>query len=83
MTDSHTEKQNVTLFFSKPIPEIAALMPELTVLSDKLKLMATIKETEELLKELYRLDIVPYRITRSSILYDKYMEIANETDFTD
>ncbi|HSH20904.1 MAG TPA: ABC transporter ATP-binding protein [Draconibacterium sp.] len=83
MTDSHTEKQNVTLFFSKPIPEIAALMPELTVLSDKLKLMATIKETEELLKELYRLDIVPYRITRSSILHDKYMEIANETDFTD
>lgn len=78
MEENHNEKQNVTLFFSKPIPEIAALMPELTVLTDKLKLMATISETENLLKELYRIDLVPYRITRSSVLHDKYMEIANE-----
>ena len=83
MVDSHTEKQNVTLYFSRPIPEVGAIFPELSVLSDKLKLMATIGETEELIKELNRLlGIVPYRITRSSVLHDKYMEIANEQAHT-
>jgi hypothetical protein len=53
-------------------------MPEMNVLHDKLKLMATIGETEELLKKLNKLGITPFRITRSSILHDKYMEIANE-----
>lgn len=78
MEETRNDKQNVTLFFSKPITELAALMPKLNVLSDKIKLMATVGETEDLIKELNRLNLMPYRITRSSILHDKYMEIANE-----
>ncbi len=78
MVDSHTERQNVTLFFSKPITDFDFQMPEMNVLHDKLELMATIGETEELLKKLNKLGITPFRITRSSILHDKYMEIANE-----
>ena len=78
MVDSHTERQNVTLFFSKPVSDIAFQIPELNVLHDKLKLMATIGETEELLRKLNKLGITPFRITRSSILHDKYMEIAND-----
>ena len=78
MAESHSERQNVTLYFSKILPDIAVLMPELTILNDKLKLLATIAETEELIKKLNQLGMLPYRITRSSILHDKYMEIANE-----
>ena len=47
------QKQNVTLFFSKPIPEIVALKPELTVISDKLKLMATIKALQKMNGKLF------------------------------
>jgi ABC-2 type transport system ATP-binding protein len=79
MEDNHNEKQNVTLYFSKPPGEIVEKLPGCTLLKDKIKLTATIGETEELLKKLNQLNVVPYRVTRSSILHDKYMEIANDS----
>lgn len=79
MEENQNEKQKVTLYFSKAIPDKVVLMPELQILSDQIQFMATKSQTEELLRKLHRMDLVPYRITRSSILHDKYMEIANDT----
>jgi ABC-2 type transport system ATP-binding protein len=73
------EKQNVTLFFSKPIHEDQLNKEGISYNGNKIKLTATITETEELMEELGRINRMPYRITRSSVLYDKYMEITHDS----
>lgn len=79
MDDNVNEKQNVTLYFSKPLDKTVEKLQGCTIIKDKIKLTATISETEELLKKLNQINEVPYRITRSSVLHDKYMEIANDS----
>lgn len=69
-------RQNVTLYFSQLLPELPELKIICTVIKDKIQLTASIKETEELLIQLLKKGLVPYRISRSSMLHDKYMEIA-------
>ena len=69
-------KQNVTLYFSHTLPEIKNSGMLLEYTGDTIRLMASIPETEELLQKLFALGLIPYRVTRSSILHDRYMEIA-------
>jgi len=76
MKEHIKSRQNVTLYFSKPLPELPNMEKNLDITSDKIRLSANIEETEELLVHLFQKDIVPYRIERSNILHDKYMEIT-------
>jgi hypothetical protein len=70
------ERQSLTLYFSMPLNDIRIEGIQIDVSAGSMQLMASIAETEELLKELYLKGLVPYRINRSSILHDKYMEIV-------
>ncbi len=70
------ERQSITLFFSMPFNDISIQGIQIDVSAGSMQLMASIQETEELLKQLYLKGLVPYRINRSSILHDKYMEIV-------
>jgi ABC-2 type transport system ATP-binding protein len=76
MEDNQNERQKVILFFSKPLDRNKLTLPETTVESNQIRLLASISETEELLFKLYKLNLIPYKIIRSSILHDKYMEIT-------
>ncbi|MDB4582814.1 ABC transporter ATP-binding protein [Draconibacterium sp.] len=76
MQSNSQSRQNVTLYFSKPLPELPGLKRISLISSDKIQLIANIEETEELLVQLLNMGLVPYRIVRSSELHDKYMEIA-------
>jgi ABC-type multidrug transport system ATPase subunit len=69
-------RQNVTLYFSQAVPDIKIAGIEFDISGDTIHLMASIPETEELLKNLLVSGHIPYRVTRSSILHDRYMEIA-------
>ena len=75
------DKQNVTFFFSKSINGLDLKKPGISYLNDKIKITATITETENLLNELHRLNFIPYRISRSSVLHDKYMEISHDSAY--
>ena len=76
MQEHMKSSQNVTLYFSKSLPNLSNTNFDLKFFSDKIQLSASIQETEELLHLLHNMGLVPYRIDRSSILHDKYMEIA-------
>lgn len=76
MEDNKTERQKVVLFFSNQIDKSIFNSQEITVESNQIELMASISETEEFLVNLSKLNLIPYKITRSSILHDKYMEIT-------
>jgi ABC-2 type transport system ATP-binding protein len=69
-------RQNVTLYFSQPMPDIKVAGMEINISGGTVRLMASIPETEELLQKLFLSGHIPYRVTRSSILHDRYMEIA-------
>jgi ABC-type multidrug transport system ATPase subunit len=69
-------RQNVTLYFSQAVPDIKIAGIEFDISGDTIHLMASIPETEELLRNLLGRGHIPYRVTRSSILHDRYMEIA-------
>jgi len=76
MNTYRDSRQNVTLYFSKPIPGLKVAGPEYTITGNTIHLMASIPETEELLQELFLNGHIPFRVTRSSVLHDRYMEIA-------
>ena len=76
MQDHIKSRQNVTLYFSNPPPDLTDANLNLSIFSNQIQLSASIQETEELLDLLHKKGFVPYRIDRSSILHDKYMEIA-------
>ncbi len=79
MEDNLNEKQKVVLHFSKSVKNLKQYYPENLFENNKIILMATISETEALLNDLYKQNFIPFRISRSSILHDKYMEITNES----
>ena len=70
-----SDRQNVKMHFEKPLPQNLNLAFENRKNGNILSLKANEKETQTILKELYELDFIPYKIDRSSLLYDKYMEI--------
>lgn len=75
MDASATDRQNVKMHFSEPLPQNLNLRFENSINVNILSLKANEKETQTILKELYELGFIPYKIDRSSLLYDKYMEI--------
>lgn len=76
MQNFSDSRQNVILYFSQSLPDIKFGETELEISGNTIRLMASIQETEELLQKLFRSGYIPYRVTRSSILHDRYMEIA-------
>ncbi|MDR6844643.1 ABC transporter ATP-binding protein [Flavobacterium granuli] len=69
------DRQNVKMHFDVLLPQNLNLGFENCMNANVLTLKANEKETQTILKELYELDLIPYKIDRSSLLYDKYMEI--------
>jgi ABC-type multidrug transport system ATPase subunit len=70
------DKQNVTFHFEEHLPEEISKEWECTIKGHTLQLSASIPKTKEVLSDLYKKGLIPYKIERSSVLYDKYMEIA-------
>jgi ABC-2 type transport system ATP-binding protein len=70
-----TDRQNVKMHFEEPLPQNLNLGIENFKNGNVLLLKANEKETKTILKELCELGFIPYKIDRSSLLYDKYMEI--------
>ena len=76
MDSYRIDKQNVTLYFEEPLTNYIKIDFDYTIKSNALLLSASIPETKIAVQQLHKLGFIPYRINRSSILYDKYMEIA-------
>ncbi len=76
MTDYSGERQHVKLYFQQPLKPIE-LPFAATLKQDQVDAHLTRNETEELIRFLQKQHITPFKIERSSILYDKYMEIAS------
>ena len=70
------DKQNVIFHFEEVLPNDLEIGFHYTIKSNALQLSSSIQETKIALKNLTELGFIPYKIERSSILYDKYMEIA-------
>ena len=70
------DKQNVTLHFEEILPNDLEIGFHYTIKANALQLSASIQETKAVVKRLQELGFIPYKMERSSILYDKYMEIA-------
>jgi ABC-2 type transport system ATP-binding protein len=70
------ERQSLTLYFSMPLDDFQMEGIHIDPSAGSMQLLASIEETEELLKQLYIKGMIPYRMNRSSILHDKYMEIV-------
>jgi ABC-2 type transport system ATP-binding protein len=75
MDTFRTDRQNVKIHFEVPLPQNLKLGFKNNINGSILTLKANEKETQIILKELYELGFIPYKIDRSSLLYDKYMEI--------
>ena len=76
MESYRIDKQNVTLHFEEVLPNDLKIGFDCSIKANVLQLSASILETKTALKKLHELGFIPYKIERSSILYDKYMEIA-------
>lgn len=76
MESYRKDKQNVTLYFEETLPNHLEIGFDYSIKSNTIKLSASIQETKTVVEKLQRLGFIPYKIERSSILYDKYMEIA-------
>jgi ABC-2 type transport system ATP-binding protein len=76
MNDYRDNRQNVTLWFSKPLPGSLNREPGLSIKPNSIELLASIAETETLIQKLSGDGLFPYRVTRSGILHDKYMEMT-------
>lgn len=70
-----TDRQNVKMYFEEALPQHLNLGFENNKIGNILTFKANEKETQTILKELYELGFIPHKIDRSSLLYDKYMEI--------
>ena len=76
MESYRIDKQNVTLHFEETLPNNLEIGFHYTIKNNSLLLSASIKETKIVVNKLQQLGFIPYKIEHSSILYDKYMEIA-------
>ena len=71
-----TDKQNVTLHFEEILPKDIEIGFDYSIKGNAILLSASIQETKIVVKKFQEMGFIPYKIERSSILYDKYMEIA-------
>jgi len=76
MESYRTDKQNVRLHFEEKLPDNLEIDFDYVAKGNTVLLSASIQETKAVVKKLQELGFIPYKIERSSILYDKYMEIA-------
>lgn len=76
MENYRIDKQNVTMHFEEILQNDLKIGFDYSIKTNTLHLRASIQETKTVLKNLHELGFIPYKIERSSILYDKYMEIA-------
>ncbi len=75
MESYRVDKQNVTLHFEEMVPNDLEISLNYIIKNNSIVLSASIQETKAVVIELQKLGFIPYKIERSSILYDKYMEI--------
>ena len=76
MESYQIDKQNVTFHFDKNLPNSLGIDLDYSIKNNILRLKASIEETKMVMKKLFELEYIPYKVERSSILYDKYMEIT-------
>lgn len=76
MENYRTDKQNVTFHFENTLPDSLEIGFDYCLKANTLLISASIQETKKVLINLHELGFIPYKIERSSILYDKYMEIV-------
>lgn len=73
--DFKTEKQNIKMYFDELLPFDFSLEETYFIKDNTLHFKANKKETQNILISLQNQGLTPYKIDRSSLLYDKYMEI--------
>lgn len=78
MRDVNTNRQHVCFHFRQLPLQLPATLARWHRHNNQLEANASMEETEATLKQLLDEGISPYKIDRSSILHDKYMEIAND-----
>ncbi len=76
MNSYRIDKQKVVLYFEETLPNDIKMEFDFFIEDNKIELSASIQETKTVVKKLHGLGFIPYKIERSSILSDKYMEIA-------
>jgi ABC-type multidrug transport system ATPase subunit len=76
MESYRIDKQNVTLHFEETLPKNLEIGFSYSIKGNTIVLSASIQETKMVVKKLQEMGFIPYKIECSSILYDKYMEIA-------
>ena len=76
MESYRTDKQSVTFHFEETLAQNFEIGFDYSIKGNTLQISANIPETKSALKKLNELGFVPYKIERSSLLYDKYMEIV-------
>ncbi len=74
----NSDRQHVCFHFRALPDRLPPGFEALQQNENKLELNATIAETEALLHQFTSAGLIPFKIDRSSILHDKYMEIAND-----
>jgi ABC-2 type transport system ATP-binding protein len=75
MESYRTDKQNVTFHFEETLVQNFEIGSDYSIKGNTVQISANIPETKFVLKKLNELGFIPYKIERSSLLYDKYMEI--------
>ncbi len=76
MESYRIDKQNVTFHFEEILPNSLEIGFEYSIKTNTLLISASIQETKMVVNKLHELGLIPYKIERSSLLYDKYMEIV-------
>jgi ABC-2 type transport system ATP-binding protein len=76
MENYRIDKQNVTFHFEEVLPNDLEIGVNYSIKAKTIHISASIQDTKMIVKKLQELGFIPYKIERSSILYDKYMEIA-------
>lgn len=76
MESYRIDKQNVTFHFEEILPNSLEIGFEYSIKANTLLISASIQETKMVVNKLHELGLIPYKIERSSLLYDKYMEIV-------
>ena len=77
MTDYSGERQHVKFYFQREIEPIDAAPFDLKIGKQRVDAHLKRNETEQMIAFFHNQNQTPYKVERSSILYDKYMEIAS------
>jgi ABC-2 type transport system ATP-binding protein len=76
MESYRIDKQNVMMHFEETLPNSLEIGFDCSIKGNTLLLSASVPDTKTAVKRLQELGFIPYKIERSSILHNKYMEIV-------